>query len=114
VRAGDRTVTIARKGAVEGDVHGAVVFVHGRLSGDVHASQRVEIVAGARVEGDVFSPSVVLAPGAQFKGRVNPQHAAQPQAVSVPRSWPPRRDGKRRRPSPAMWSVVGAPAPFGR
>lgn len=77
VTLGDRTLTIGRKGSVRGDVRAATVFVHGRLVGDVRASQAVEVSPGAVVEGDVHAPRFVLAPGATFKGRVNPAARAQ-------------------------------------
>jgi len=65
-----RSLTIDRKGQVLGDVRAAKVVVHGRLKGDVTASESIEIADGAVVEGTVSSPKLVLAEGAVLQGQV--------------------------------------------
>lgn len=44
--------------------------VHGKASGNIEASRKVEVKASATVFGDVRAPSVVIEEGAVFKGRV--------------------------------------------
>ena len=48
----------------------AVVRVSGRVTGNVAASDRVEVAASGILEGDIAAPRVVIAEGAFFKGRV--------------------------------------------
>jgi len=46
------------------------VRIGGRVTGNVHGREKVEILPSGRLEGDVAAPRVVLAEGAFFKGKV--------------------------------------------
>ncbi len=71
VTLGEHTLTIGREGRVHGDVRAGTVVVRGRLSGDVTATEGVEITAGATVEGCITAPRIVIEEGARFSGSVN-------------------------------------------
>ncbi len=81
------TLTLAEQGHIEGEIRAAVVVISGRLEGDVHASERVELTPSARVTGDVHYQVVEMNAGAQLTGRL--LHAA---AVAAP----PSTGGKKR------------------
>jgi cytoskeletal protein CcmA (bactofilin family) len=68
---GPRTLSIGTQGRVHGDVCAGTVLIRGRLTGDVTASEGVEIAAGAAVLGNIKSPRFVLFAGAVFSGRVD-------------------------------------------
>ena len=83
---------LAQSGSIEGEVRAPVVLVDGRLDGDLHASERVELAANARVQGNVHYRVVEMNAGAQLTGRlvhadaagsVVPMHA--PELVAVAR-----------------------------
>ena len=61
---------IAPKGAVEAQVHGSHVTVHGTLTGDV-AAEHVELTQTADVNGTITAPVVVLQEGAKFNGLID-------------------------------------------
>ena len=42
--------------------------VNGKLKGSVHATERVELLAGARVLGDISTPVLRIEEGAHFEG----------------------------------------------
>ena len=42
--------------------------VNGKLKGSVHAAERVELLAGARVLGDISTPVLRIEEGAHFEG----------------------------------------------
>lgn len=63
-------VTLAETGIVEGEIRAPVVIVNGKLTGDVHASERVELAANARVQGNVHYQVVEMSAGAQLTGRL--------------------------------------------
>jgi len=42
--------------------------VNGKLKGSVHATERVELLAGARVLGDIATPVLRIEEGAHFEG----------------------------------------------
>ena len=68
---GERAVLmLAEQGSIEGEVHAPVVMIDGRLEGDVHAAERVELAAKARVAGNVHYRVVEMHAGAQLTGRL--------------------------------------------
>ena len=56
---------------VEATVHAASVMVEGRLTGDVSADDRVELIASAVVDGNLKAPKIIVAEGAKFRGSVD-------------------------------------------
>ena len=58
------------------------VTVEGRLNGDVSADDRVELVAGSTVDGNIKAPKIVVAEGARFRGNVD-MGAAKPESASA-------------------------------
>jgi cytoskeletal protein CcmA (bactofilin family) len=76
------TLTIAENGSVEGQIVASTVVISGRLDGDVHASERIELTATARVNGNVHYQVVEMAAGAQLTGRLI--HAAAAEAEPAP------------------------------
>jgi cytoskeletal protein CcmA (bactofilin family) len=68
---GQRAVlTLAEQGSIEGEVRAPVVVINGQLHGDVHAAERVELAAKARVRGNVHYHVVEMTAGAQVTGRL--------------------------------------------
>ena len=56
---------------LEVDVSAASVVVGGNVTGDVVASDRVDLQAGGRLVGDVKAARFTIADGASFKGAVD-------------------------------------------
>ena len=75
-------LTLAEQGHIEGEVRAAVVVLSGRLDGDVHASERVELTPSARVNGNVHYQVVEMSAGAQLNGRL--LHSAAMAALPAP------------------------------
>lgn len=76
---------IGTQARVEATVHARNVTVEGRLTGDLSADDRVELVASATVDGNIKAPKIVVAEGAKFRGAVDmgskPRPAADSSAV---------------------------------
>ena len=61
------------------DVEVKDALVLGRVVGNIRALGRLEMKAGARVEGDVTAMSVVIEPGAFYSGRCTMlEHGEEP------------------------------------
>ena len=75
-------LTLAEQGHIEGEVRAAVVVLSGRLDGDVHAGERVELTPTARVNGNVHYQVVEMSAGAQLNGRL--LHSAAMAALPAP------------------------------
>ena len=59
-----------KRGRIEGEVRAPVVVISGRMDGDVHAAERVELTAKARVNGNLHYKVVEMAAGATLTGRL--------------------------------------------
>ena len=62
---------VGTKARVEATVHAKTVTVEGKLTGDISADDRVELVASATVDGNIKAPKIVVAEGAKFRGSVD-------------------------------------------
>jgi cytoskeletal protein CcmA (bactofilin family) len=56
---------------VEADIETQNVEIAGRVTGNIQASDKVELKADCRVVGDVKAPRILIADGASFKGNVD-------------------------------------------
>ena len=63
-------LVISPEGLVAGEVKAPNVVINGRVEGDVHATQRLELAAGAQVKGDLFYALIEMQLGAQVQGRL--------------------------------------------
>ena len=63
------TLVIGERGVVEASVRGTIVVVRGRVTGNVTATERVELHASARVTGDVDAPVIIMEAGCVLDGR---------------------------------------------
>ena len=63
-------LTVGANGTVQAEVRAKSVVVIGRIAGNVHGTDRVEIQATGVVEGDVNTPKLVVAEGAVLNGAI--------------------------------------------
>ncbi len=63
-------LTIGANGAARAEVRAKSVVVVGRVTGNVSATERIEIQATGIVEGDVSAPRLIVAEGAVVNGAV--------------------------------------------
>lgn len=66
----EHALTIEAEALVDGDVDVKRLTVRGEHAGTTRARDQVRLDSGARVLGDVRTPSLVVQDGAKFKGRV--------------------------------------------
>jgi len=79
----DHVLTIGPNGRIKAQVFAKSVIVLGEVTGNVTASDKVDIRDNGSVDGDIISPRVAIAEGAHFRGSVDMQRkggSAQPQA----------------------------------
>lgn len=77
-------LTLAEQGSIEGEVRAPVVVINGRLDGDVHAAERIELAAHARVQGNVHYKVVEMSAGAVLTGRLIHADADPAQRAAEP------------------------------
>ena len=67
----DAPVTIDAGALVEADVGASSLSIGGNVTGNVTATERVDLLSGARLIGDVKAARLTIADGASFKGNVD-------------------------------------------
>jgi cytoskeletal protein CcmA (bactofilin family) len=88
----DHVLTIGPNGRIKAQVFAKAVIVLGEVTGNVTASDKVDIRDNGSVDGDIVSPRVAIAEGAHFRGSVDMQRkaaAAQPKTEVKPVSTQP-------------------------
>ncbi|HEX6163880.1 MAG TPA: polymer-forming cytoskeletal protein [Vicinamibacterales bacterium] len=70
-------LTIGPNGKIKAEVFAKSVVVLGEVTGNVTASEKVDIRDNGSVDGDIASPRVAIAEGAHFRGSVDMQRAGQ-------------------------------------
>jgi cytoskeletal protein CcmA (bactofilin family) len=65
-----KDLTVDNSGRVEASITTKNLAVSGVLTGNVTASERVEVRKEGKMIGDVKAPRVVIADGAKFKGNI--------------------------------------------
>jgi len=72
----DHVLTIGPNGKIKAQVFAKSVIVLGEVTGNVTASEKVDIRDNGSVDGDIISPRVAIAEGAHFRGSVDMQRKA--------------------------------------
>jgi cytoskeletal protein CcmA (bactofilin family) len=72
----ENVLTIGPNARITAQVFAKTVIILGTVHGNLTASEKVDIRDGASVTGDVASPRVAIAEGAQFRGSVDMQRGA--------------------------------------
>ena len=62
---------VAEQGAVLADIEAGIVICRGKITGNIIASQKVEIHSTGKILGDVHTPALMIELGAVFKGKSN-------------------------------------------
>ena len=77
----DAVLFIDSDAAVKADINARVVIVSGRVDGNITASERIELLAGARVRGDLKSFRIKIADEVVFEGRCKMIH--DPETIDI-------------------------------
>jgi len=62
------TLTVGHEGFIKGQVSVAHGIIGGSVSGTVRAEKQLELQNGSKVEGDIFTRSLVIEEGVFFEG----------------------------------------------
>jgi cytoskeletal protein CcmA (bactofilin family) len=84
-------LTIGPNGKIKAEVFAKAVVVLGEVTGNVTASEKVDIRDNGSVDGDIASPRVAIAEGAHFRGSVDMQRqGVKPQQQQQKPATPPQ------------------------
>lgn len=99
----DAILILSETGLIKGEVRAPFLVINGTVEGDVHASERLELTAKARIKGNVYYNLIEMAIGAEVNG--NLIHYAGGDKRSAPQNRPAVGQGK-----PAHAQAESAPA----
>jgi cytoskeletal protein CcmA (bactofilin family) len=78
----EHSLTIGPHGRVRANVKARDVVVHGKVDGNIHGTERVELKRSAVLMGDISTQRIVIEDGAYFKGAIDIKKDGKP-AVAV-------------------------------
>jgi cytoskeletal protein CcmA (bactofilin family) len=76
-------LTIGAEGRVKAEVHAKSVVVIGHVTGNVSATDRIQVEANGIVDGDVKAPRLLIQEGAMLNGSVEMGSSASKPSLSV-------------------------------
>ncbi len=71
------SLTVGPNGRVRANVEARNVILHGRVDGNVHATERVDLRKSASLCGDISTARIAIEDGAFFKGSIDIQKPEQ-------------------------------------
>jgi len=73
----DHVLTVGANGRIKAQISAKSIVVLGQVTGNLTATEKVDIKENGSVEGDVVSPRVAIADGSHFKGSIDMQKKEQ-------------------------------------
>ena len=100
-------LTIGPNGRIKAQVFAKAVIILGEVTGNVTATEKVDIRDNGSVDGDIAAPRVAIAEGAHFRGSIDMQRAGAKAGDQKVESKP---DQKAEAKQPAQPGTAPAPA----
>jgi cytoskeletal protein CcmA (bactofilin family) len=95
-------LTIGPNGKIKAQVFAKSVIILGEVTGNVTATEKVDLRDNGSVDGDIASPRVAIAEGAHFRGSIDMQRsAAKQEAKPAPAPAPSAAAPAAPQPTPA-------------
>lgn len=69
----ENVLTIGPNGKIKAQIYAKAVIVQGEVTGNVTATEKVDIRDNGSLDGDIASPRVAIAEGAHFRGSIDMQ-----------------------------------------
>ena len=66
-----QSLFVENSGVVEADIETQNVEISGSVTGNIHATDKVELRSDGKMTGDIKAPRILIADGATFKGNVD-------------------------------------------
>ncbi len=75
----EHTLTIGPNGRIRATIVAREIIVHGKVEGNVRASEKVELKKSCMLTGDISTQRIVIEDGAFFKGSIDIQKDGKPE-----------------------------------
>jgi cytoskeletal protein CcmA (bactofilin family) len=97
----DHVLTVGTNGRIKAQVSAKAIVVLGQVTGNLNATEKVDIKDSGSVEGDIVAPRVAIADGSHFKGSIDMQKKEQPEKGAGTAATFTKPDSKTPKPEPA-------------
>jgi cytoskeletal protein CcmA (bactofilin family) len=71
VNLSDNVLTIGKEGQINATANARVIFVEGKVEGDLKADEQIVVQSSGNVRGNIIAPRVTLEDGCKFKGSID-------------------------------------------
>lgn len=108
VEAMEHKLTIGPNGTVKATIKAREVVALGSITGNVEATEKIEIRKDARLTGDIRTARIIIEDGAYFKGSIDivkPEPKAAPKQTAQPASAAPAAPAQAAASAPAAGGV---------
>src|SRR5947209_12557568 len=75
----DHVLTVGSNGKIKAQISAKAIVVLGQVTGNLNATEKVDIKESGSVEGDIVAPRVAIADGSHFKGSIDMQKKDHPE-----------------------------------
>ena len=72
------TLVVGKDGMVDANVHTRNAVVAGTIKGNLHATDKITLQSGSRLEGDMITSKLVIEEGVSFQGSCNTSKSGAP------------------------------------
>ena len=79
----DHLLTIGPNGRINAEIFAKSVVVMGKVTGNITASEKINIRENGTVEGDIVAPTIAISEGGQFRGSIDMKAHKVPQAAET-------------------------------
>lgn len=73
----DSLLTLAQGGVIEGSISAPKAVISGRLTGDIHSRERIELTETAHIQGNIHYRLIEITAGATVSGQLIHQQPAE-------------------------------------
>ena len=81
IQLSDHVLTVGSNARIKAQVTAKAIVVLGQVTGNLIATEKVDIKESGSVEGDIVAPRVAIADGSHFRGSIDMQKKDQPTTV---------------------------------
>jgi cytoskeletal protein CcmA (bactofilin family) len=67
----DHTLTVGPDAEIHANISAKTITIHGAVTGSIKASEKVDIRETGKIDGNITAPRVVMAEGADLRGRID-------------------------------------------
>src|SRR5881628_2061272 len=76
----DHVLTVGSNGKIKAQISAKAIVVLGHVTGNLNATEKVDVKETGSVEGDIVAPRVAIADGSHFRGSIDMQRTEPPVA----------------------------------